>query len=100
MAERSSEGSRESILAVVLGILEKMNEEGTFDGAIGPDTWLVADLNLESIDVVVLGTEVQERFGATLPFAEFLAEIGQREVRDIQVREFVEFVYRSLNGTA
>jgi len=92
--------SRESILTVVLGILEKMDEEGTFDCEIGPDTWLVADLGLESIEVVVLGTEVQGRFGATLPFAEFLAEIGQREVRDLQVREFVEFVYRSLNGAA
>lgn len=97
---RESEVSRESILAAVLAILEKMDEEGTFDCEIGLDTWLVADLGLESIDVVVLGTEVQERFGAAMPFAEFLAEVGQREVRDLQVREFVEFVYRSLNGAA
>lgn len=99
MAEES-ELSRESILATVLSILEKMDEEGTFDCEIGPDTWLVADLGLESIDVVVLGTEVQEHYHVTLPFAEFLAEVGQREVRDLQVREFVEFVYRNLNGAA
>ncbi len=99
MAE-GPEISKESILAAVLAILEKMDEEGTFDCEIGPDTWLVADLGLESIDVVVLGTEVQERFGAAMPFAEFLAEVGQREVRDLQVREFVEFVYRSLKPDA
>ena len=48
---------------------------------------------LESLDLVVLGTMLQQRYGR-LPFAEFLAEIGQRPVeeRDLTVAELVAFV--------
>jgi acyl carrier protein len=48
---------------------------------------------MESLDLVVLGTSLQDRYGR-LPFSEFLAEIGQRPVeeRDISVGELVAFV--------
>jgi hypothetical protein len=51
---------------------------------------------MESLDLVVLGTALQERYGR-MPFAEFLAEIGQRPVRerDISVGELVAFVCRN-----
>ena len=48
---------------------------------------------MESLDLVVLGTAIQKRHGK-LPFAELLAEIGQRPVeeRDLSVGELVAFV--------
>ena len=93
-----TEITRGSVLETVLSILSKMDEDGELEVEITPETWLVADMGLESIDVVVLGTAVQEHYHMSMPFAEFLAEVGQRETRDIQVREFVDFVVRHLNG--
>jgi acyl carrier protein len=51
------------------------------------------DLGLESLEIVVLGTMIQERFGR-LPFAEYLDELGQRPVeeRDVSVAEVALFV--------
>jgi acyl carrier protein len=81
---------------VLNGVLELLNElsgDWEYDGDIGPDTYFLADLGLESLDIVVLGTMIQQQYGR-LPFAEYLEELGQRPVeeRDITVAELVEFV--------
>jgi acyl carrier protein len=81
---------------VLDGVLELLNElsgDWEYDGVIGPDTYFLADLGLESLDIVVLGTMIQQQYGR-LPFAEYLEELGQRPVeeRDITVAELVAFV--------
>lgn len=81
---------------VLNGVLELLNElsgDWEYDGVIGPDTHFLADLGLESLDIVVLGTMIQQQYGR-LPFAEYLEELGQRPVdeRDITVAELVAFV--------
>lgn len=81
---------------VLEGVLELLNElsgDWEYDGVIGPGTYFLADLGLESLDIVVLGTMIQQQYGR-LPFAEYLEEIGQRPVdqRDITVAELVAFV--------
>ena len=91
--------TRDDVFETVLSILKKMDEEWEDADEITPRTWLVADLGLESIDVVVLGTTIQEHYEKSLPFAEFLAEIGEQEVRDIQIDQFVDFVHQHLNAT-
>ena len=57
-------------------------------GDLTPSTMLLADLGLESLGLVVIGTTLQERYGR-MPFAEYLAEIGSRPVqsRDVSVAE-------------
>jgi acyl carrier protein len=82
--------------AVLDGVLEMLGElsgDWEYDGLITPETYFLADLGLESLDIVVLGTLIQQRYGR-LPFAEYLEELGQRPVeeRDITVAELVEFV--------
>lgn len=82
--------------AVLDGVLEMLGElsgDWEYDGLITPDTYFLADLGLESLDIVVLGTLIQQQYGR-LPFAEYLEELGQRPVeeRDITVAELVEFV--------
>jgi acyl carrier protein len=82
--------------AVLEGVLDLLNElagDWEYDGAIGPGTYFLADLGLESLDIVVLGTMIQQQYGR-LPFAEYLEELGQRPVeeRDITVAELVAFV--------
>jgi acyl carrier protein len=81
------------VLAGVLGLLNELADDWEYDGPIGPDTYFIADLALESLDIVVLGTMIQQEYGR-LPFAEFLEELGQRPVeeRDLTVAELVAFV--------
>jgi len=80
-------------LARVLALLTELADDWEYDGPIGPDTSFIADLALESLDIVVLGTMIQQEYGR-LPFAEFLEELGQRPVeeRDLTVAELVAFV--------
>jgi acyl carrier protein len=81
------------VLDAVLELLNELSGDWEYDGEIRPDTYFLADLGFESLDIVVLSTLIQQRYGR-LPFAEYLEELGQRPVeqRDITVSELVEFV--------
>ncbi len=81
-----------SIAESVKGILHQMMANMDFDDEIRPSTWLVADLGFESIDIVVLGTAIQQQLSENLPFSEYLSQVGQREIRDISFNELVTFV--------
>jgi acyl carrier protein len=59
---------------------------------IGPATRFFADLGLASIDAVVLGEAIQRHLGRPVPFAAFLAELGRREQRDLEIGELVSFL--------
>jgi acyl carrier protein len=82
-----------TVLAEILDLLDELAGDWEYDGEIGPGTRFIADLGLESLEIVVLGTMIQERFGR-LPFAEYLDELGQRPVeeRDVSVAEVALFV--------
>ncbi len=92
--------SREQILQYVLHVFEELRSDWDYSDPIGPQSRLVADLTFESLDLVVLGTSIQEHYQAQIPFAEFLAEIGQRAQRDATVAELVDFVHRQLGERA
>lgn len=81
------------VLDAVLSLLTELSGDWEYDGPIGPETSFLADLGFESLDIVVLSTLIQQRYGR-LPFAEYLEELGQRPVeeRDITVGELVAFV--------
>ena len=85
----------------VLELLNELAGDWEHDGDIGPETRFVGDLGLESLEIVVLGTMIQHRYGR-LPFAQFLEEIGQRPVedRDLSVAQLVAFVSRHRGTTA
>ena len=85
----------QQVLDDVLGLMTELSEDWEYSGEITSETRLLSDLEMESLDLVVLGSELRERYG-DLPFSEFLAEIGQRPVeeRDVTVRELVTFVCR------
>ena len=90
--------SREEILADILLLLRRLADDWEYSGDITQDTYLLADMGFKSLDVVVLGTAVQEHYRQVLPFPELFAEIGQREVRDLSVSEWVDFIYKHLNN--
>jgi acyl carrier protein len=82
-----------TVLTGILDLLDELAGDWEYDGEIGPDTRFIADLGLESLEIVVLGTMIQERYGR-LPFAEYLDELGQRPVeeRDVSVADLALFV--------
>ena len=81
------------VLGALLDLLTELSGDWEYDGPIGPETYFLADLGFESLDIVVLSTLIQQRYGR-LPFAEYLEELGQRPVeeRDITVGGLVAFV--------
>jgi acyl carrier protein len=89
--------SRKEILDYVRGMIEELSHDWDYSRAVTPDSMLFTELGLESLDVVVLGTTIQEHYQFQMPFAEFLAEIGQRERRDLSIAELVDFVDQHLN---
>lgn len=87
------------VLADVLELMNELAGDWEYDRAITGDTSFLGDLGLESLDLVVIGTAVQHRYGR-LPFAEYLAEIGRRPVeeRDLTVGNLVDFICRCRQG--
>jgi acyl carrier protein len=81
------------VLQGILDLLGELKEDWEYTGEIVPETHFIADLGLESLEIVVLATMIQQRYGR-LPFPEFFDEIGQRPVdqRDVTIAELVGFV--------
>jgi acyl carrier protein len=91
---------REDVEAYVLKLLQELARDWECSTAVGPETGLFRDLGYESLDAVVLGTAIQEHYDRAMPFAELLADVGQREVRELTVGELVSFVERHLATAA
>lgn len=81
------------VLEGILSLLDELKGDWEFVGEITPDTCFIADLGLESLEIVVLATMIQQQYGR-LPFPEWFDQIGQRPVeeRDVSVAELVSFV--------
>jgi acyl carrier protein len=63
-----------------------------YSGPIARGTRFFADLGLASIDAVVLGESLQDRYGRALPFGDLMAELGRREDRDMTLGELADFL--------
>lgn len=63
---------------------------------IEPGTRFFADLGLASIDAVVLGEAIQQHLGRPVPFDHFLAELGGRSRRDMEIGELIAFLQSHL----
>ena len=88
--------TRPQVLAEVLNLVQTVVQDWEFDSPVTEQTRLYGDLAFESLDLVVLGAAVQERFAQTFPFPDLFAEIGQRDVRDLTIGELVDFLERHL----
>src|SRR5579872_1695079 len=88
------------VLQGILVLLAEARGDWEYVGEIGPQTRFVADLGLESLEIVVLATMVQQQFGK-LPFPQYFEEIGQRPVdeRDLTVEELAMFVCKHARPT-
>ncbi len=81
------------VLGAIFALLNELKEDWEYGDEILPDTRFIADLGLESLDIVVLSTLIQQRYGR-LPFPEYFDEIGRRPVqeRDVSVADLTRFV--------
>ncbi len=88
------------VLEGIFALLEEAQGDWEYDGEIGVETRFVADLGLESLEIVILSTMVQQRYGK-LPFPQFFEEIGQRpeDQRDLSVAELALFVCEHRQAT-
>lgn len=81
-------------------LLEQLAQDWDYGGEITEDTYLFSDLGFQSLDAVILGNTLQEQFGQPIPFAELLSAIGQRDVNDVTVKEWVDFTAEHLRAHA
>lgn len=90
--------SKESVLKQVIRILSDMTSDWDteFSGEIGPLTYIISDLEFESIDVVQLVVQIEENFGRKdLPFEKLLM-IDGRYRDDMTVQEVADFLHEHL----
>ncbi len=89
------------VLNGVLALLGELKEDWEYEESIDPQTRFIADLGLESLEIGVLSTMIQQQYGK-LPFPAFFDEIGQRPVddRDVTVHEVVAFVSTHRNAVS
>jgi acyl carrier protein len=88
------DGILRDVLAILAGVVPGW--ETGFAGPITAETRLGEDLAIESIHLVRFAVAVQERFRRQdLPFQELLVG-GDGVVRDLRVRDVVDFLSRHL----
>jgi hypothetical protein len=88
--------SREAVLEDLLQRLRRLSGGWEDAGAISEETYLLGNMNWQSINLVVLANEMQEYYARVFPFSEFFAEVSQKDEKDVSVREWVDFVYGNL----
>jgi acyl carrier protein len=68
-----------------------------YSDEIGPRTLFFGELGFASIDAVVLGEMLEERYGRKFPYGEFLASMRDSQVQDIEIGQLAEFLLRHMN---
>jgi acyl carrier protein len=91
--------THDEVMGHTLALLAELAADWEHSTPIGPETLLFSELGFQSLDAVVLGNTLQERYGQPIPFADLLSEIGQRPFTDIRVREWVAFTVRQLQAS-
>jgi len=69
-----------------------------YSGTMTAETSFFGDLGFASIDAVVLGETLQEKYGVTFPFHELLAELSQQGAQDLTLGEMATYLHRYLEA--
>jgi len=82
-------------------ILEEMIDdlELDYDGELGPETLLIADLGFASVDFIHLIVEIETRFGKKMGFHDLIMPDG-KYIDDLALAPLAEFIQRRLAGEA
>ena len=90
--------TQSEILAYVLKTVQDLCQDWDYADPVSPVSLLFTGLGMESLDAVVLCTAIQEHYQTTMPFAELLADIGQKQ-RDLSIAELADFVAQHVGAT-
>ncbi|OLF09713.1 acyl carrier protein [Actinophytocola xinjiangensis] len=91
----------DTVLADLAGMLGKVVAEyGLVDAEITRETTFHDDLELESIDLVVLSGSLRDHYGERVNFAEFVAGLELDEIIALTVGRLVDHVVASLDAGA
>jgi acyl-CoA synthetase (AMP-forming)/AMP-acid ligase II len=80
-----------SIVDVVVGIIRELKGYSAAT-PVGENSRLFADLAIESIDLVMLNELVERHYQRQFPFADFMAELGRLDQRDVSIGQFANFI--------
>jgi acyl carrier protein len=88
---------QERILIDLIAIVRNFNGR-EYSGTIGPDTFFFRDLEMASIDAVVLAEMLEQFYGQKFPFNTFLAnqQLNKANDYDLQLSELVQFLSEHL----
>jgi acyl-CoA synthetase (AMP-forming)/AMP-acid ligase II/acyl carrier protein len=86
-----------SIVDVVVGIIRELKEYSA-SVAVTENSQLFADLAIESIDLVMLNELVERHYQRQFPFADFMAELGRLDQRDVSISQFANFIRLQLEA--
>ena len=81
------------IAEMIDGILD---EHGLAGSEITRDTVFHTDLELQSVDLVVLAGLLEERYGPRVRLAAFAAELDAEQILRLTVGQLVDYVLRSV----
>jgi len=90
---------RPAVKAALMGMLKELREDWEYSGEITEETGIFGDLGFESVDAVALSAAVEDHFGRSLPFAEFLTRAREQNMKDITIGYFLDFLMTQLNGS-
>jgi hypothetical protein len=88
---------RDEILADVVGRLRALVPDWEDSDDITEMTYLLSDMNWQSINMIVLANDMQENYAQPFPFDELFESIRSKETQDITVGEWVDFIYKNLD---
>jgi acyl carrier protein len=91
--------TQEAVREQVLALMTQLAGDWEYDGEITMRTYLFSELGFQSLDAVVLGNTLQERYGRPIPYADLLADIGRRTFNDVTVGEWIDFTYQHVAQT-
>lgn len=80
-------------LSVVTEMLEEiLGESWMEEREVTMETSFGSDLELESIELVILAEKLQDRYGSDVDFVEWLSEKELTEIINLEVGDLVEFI--------
>jgi acyl carrier protein len=86
--------SENKIFSDILGMLNEIlsDDDMGFEQSIGPETYLGAELDMNSIDIVRLIQAIQTKYNRVdLPFEDLFMP-GNNAVSDVRIIDFVNFL--------
>lgn len=97
--QASTDGAAKVLTEISTMVEQILGEFGIADVEITADTTFFEDLELESIDLVVLGGQLEARYDSRVNIAEFIATLEFDEIIGLSVGRLADHVVGCLRAT-